>query len=75
MREAIALGRFGELPEIVAPVLFFLTSGASYTTGQTLRVDGGLSLTRWSLSEDDITNGLNNDYGSAAAGAYRQHAE
>jgi len=67
MQEAIALGRYGELPEIVAPVLFLLTSGAGYITGQTLRVDGGLSLTRWSLSEDEIAGGLNNDYGARPA--------
>jgi NAD(P)-dependent dehydrogenase (short-subunit alcohol dehydrogenase family) len=62
MREAIALGRYGELSEIVAPVIFLLTAGAGYVTGQTLRVDGGLSLTRWSISEDEITNGINNHY-------------
>jgi NAD(P)-dependent dehydrogenase (short-subunit alcohol dehydrogenase family) len=62
MREAIALGRYGELSEIVAPVIFLLTAGAGYVTGQTLRVDGGLSLTRWSISEDEMTNGINNHY-------------
>jgi len=62
MQEAIALGRYGELPEIVAPILFLLTNGAAYITGQTLVVDGGLSLTRWVLSEDDILSGLNNQY-------------
>lgn len=66
MTEAIALGRYGELAEIVGPVLFLLTTGAGYTTGQTLRVDGGLSLTRWSLSEDDIAGGANNWYGPSA---------
>jgi len=62
MSEAIALGRYGELSEIVAPVIFLLTAGAGYVTGQTLRVDGGLSLTRWSISEDEMTNGINNHY-------------
>jgi NAD(P)-dependent dehydrogenase (short-subunit alcohol dehydrogenase family) len=67
MQEAIALGRYGELHEIVAPVLFLLTTGAGYMTGQTLRVDGGLSLTRWSISEEELADGVNNRYGSAAA--------
>lgn len=62
MTSAIALGRYGVLPEIVAPVLFLLTAGAGYTTGQTLRVDGGLSLTRWSIEEADLERGVNNDY-------------
>jgi NAD(P)-dependent dehydrogenase (short-subunit alcohol dehydrogenase family) len=70
MEEAIALGRYGELPEIVAPVLFFLTHGAAFTTGQTLRVDGGLALTRWSLSEEDLAGGLNNDYGSVTGASH-----
>jgi NAD(P)-dependent dehydrogenase (short-subunit alcohol dehydrogenase family) len=70
MQEAIALGRYGDLPEIVAPVLFLLTSGAGYITGQTLRVDGGLSLTRWSITEDEMAGGVNNQYDlSAAVGA------
>jgi NAD(P)-dependent dehydrogenase (short-subunit alcohol dehydrogenase family) len=62
MRDAIALGRYGELSEIVGPIVFFLTHGAAYTTGQALVVDGGLSLTRWSLRPEDISAGINNDY-------------
>jgi NAD(P)-dependent dehydrogenase (short-subunit alcohol dehydrogenase family) len=67
MRDAIALGRYGELPEIVGPIVFFLTHGASYTTGQALLVDGGLSLTRWSLRPEDISAGINNDYSVESA--------
>jgi NAD(P)-dependent dehydrogenase (short-subunit alcohol dehydrogenase family) len=65
MSEAIALGRYGQLHEIVAPILFLLSSGAGYMTGQTLCVDGGLSLTRWSLTDEDIRHGLNNAYRTA----------
>jgi NAD(P)-dependent dehydrogenase (short-subunit alcohol dehydrogenase family) len=62
MTDAIALGRYGRLEEIVAPIVFLLTTGAAYITGQRLRVDGGLSLTRWSLTDGDIDAGLNNSY-------------
>ena len=42
-RERIVLKRFGK-PEEVAEAAFFLASdGASYITGQTLVVDGGLT--------------------------------
>ena len=65
MTDGIALGRYGDLSEIVAPIVFLLTSGAGYITGQTLRVDGGLSLTRWSLTEEDIAHGINNEYATS----------
>lgn len=68
MTDAIALGRYGELPEIVGPIVFFLTKGAAYTTGQALLVDGGLSLTRWSLRPEDIDAGINNDYATGSSG-------
>jgi NAD(P)-dependent dehydrogenase (short-subunit alcohol dehydrogenase family) len=71
MQEAIALGRYGELPEIVAPLLFLLTSGAGYITGQTLRVDGGLSLTSWSITEDEMAAGVNNQYDGSVTAARR----
>jgi NAD(P)-dependent dehydrogenase (short-subunit alcohol dehydrogenase family) len=40
----VPLGRFGTADEIVAPSLFLLSKGASYITGEILRVDGGLQL-------------------------------
>jgi len=37
------LGRLGTLAEIVAPILFLLSDEASYITGATLLVDGGMA--------------------------------
>lgn len=45
--DAVPLGRFAELDDIVAPALFMLSSGARYVTGATLKVDGGWTLTKW----------------------------
>jgi len=39
---AIPLGRFGEASEVAAAVTFLLSGQASYITGQTLAVDGGV---------------------------------
>jgi 3-oxoacyl-[acyl-carrier protein] reductase len=39
-----ALGRFGEADEIAAAVAFLCTPDAGYITGQTLAVDGGISM-------------------------------
>jgi NAD(P)-dependent dehydrogenase (short-subunit alcohol dehydrogenase family) len=43
-REAIALGRPGHADEIAATVAHLVSPGASYTTGASIVVDGGLSL-------------------------------
>ena len=37
----IPLGRFGEVEDVVLPVLFLCSSQARYITGQVLRVSGG----------------------------------
>ena len=44
LRESIPLGRIGRADEIAAAVDFLLGPGGDYITGQTLVVDGGLSL-------------------------------
>jgi 3-oxoacyl-[acyl-carrier protein] reductase len=43
-KNAIPLARFGEPDDIARAVEFLVGPGASYITGQTLVVDGGLSL-------------------------------
>jgi NAD(P)-dependent dehydrogenase (short-subunit alcohol dehydrogenase family) len=41
IRRHTPMGRPGELPELVGPVLFLASDAASYVTGQILPVDGG----------------------------------
>lgn len=43
-RTKIPLGRLGEAAELAEAVLFFSSEHASYITGQTLLIDGGISL-------------------------------
>jgi NAD(P)-dependent dehydrogenase (short-subunit alcohol dehydrogenase family) len=45
-RTPVPLGRQGNAWEVAAPVVFLLSDGASYITGQVLAVDGGLSSLR-----------------------------
>jgi NAD(P)-dependent dehydrogenase (short-subunit alcohol dehydrogenase family) len=44
MRRVIA-GRWGEGPELAAALVFMVSDAASYVTGQTLAVDGGVTVT------------------------------
>lgn len=44
LAESIPLGRIGQAEEIAAAVDYLLGPGGSYVTGQTLVVDGGLSM-------------------------------
>ena len=41
--ERIPMGRYGKTEEIAAVVAFLAAAGASYITGQNLRVDGGIT--------------------------------
>ena len=40
----VPLGRMARPSDIADPVAFFLSDGAAYITGQTLMVDGGMSV-------------------------------
>jgi NAD(P)-dependent dehydrogenase (short-subunit alcohol dehydrogenase family) len=57
MFREVALGRYGELAEIVGPILSFLSAGGAFTTGQVLTVDGGLSLQQWPIPPEELANG------------------
>lgn len=42
-RQMVPMGRYGSADEIAATVAFLVSDGAAYITGQSLRVDGGLT--------------------------------
>lgn len=42
-RNAIPMGRYGNVGELAAVVAFLASDGASYITGQNIRVDGGIT--------------------------------
>jgi gluconate 5-dehydrogenase len=43
LRASIPMGRWGEVEDVVGPVLFFASPAARFVTGQILYVDGGLT--------------------------------
>lgn len=43
-KEQVPMGRYGKPEEVANAVLYFLSDGASYTTGSTLIIDGGRHL-------------------------------
>jgi NAD(P)-dependent dehydrogenase (short-subunit alcohol dehydrogenase family) len=42
--DTVPLGRFGELPELQNLIIFLLSDGCRYLTGQTIAIDGGQHL-------------------------------
>lgn len=44
--ERIPLGRIGEPADVMGAVLFFASPASSFITGQTLYLDGGLTVTQ-----------------------------
>ena len=68
-RQAIPMGRKGDLEEVAGTVLFLLSDIASYLTGQCVTVDGGISL-KWSHLREDNTPLLitNEDFLNAMKG-------
>lgn len=42
-RRSVPLGRYGTADEVAATIAFLVSEGAAYITGQSLRVDGGIT--------------------------------
>jgi NAD(P)-dependent dehydrogenase (short-subunit alcohol dehydrogenase family) len=42
-RQGVPLGRYGTAEEVAAVVAFLVSEGAAYITGQSLRIDGGIT--------------------------------
>ena len=45
LNKRIPAGRWGEPSELAATVVFLASDASSYVTGQTIAVDGGLTIT------------------------------
>jgi len=49
----IALGRQGEMHEIVGPAIWLLSRSGTYMTGEGFSVDGGIHLLDWTRAPGD----------------------
>jgi NAD(P)-dependent dehydrogenase (short-subunit alcohol dehydrogenase family) len=45
MRPRVVSGRLGELDELAATLVWLVSEAAGYVTGQTIVVDGGVTIT------------------------------
>jgi NAD(P)-dependent dehydrogenase (short-subunit alcohol dehydrogenase family) len=71
-RDAIAMGRRGRPEELAGAILFLLSDLSSYITGQTLLVDGGLSLKWTHLGADNTSLFLKDESFRAAIKSWNE---
>lgn len=80
--ETVPLGRFGEMPELQNLIIFLLSDGCRYLTGQTIAIDGGQHLAapstfadlsamtdeQWQVARDAIRQASDRDKAQRAEG-------
>ncbi len=52
-KQAFSLGRYGEMSEVAQAIVFFASDAASYITGETLAVSGGIPLGGMISTDED----------------------
>lgn len=71
--ETVPLGRFGEMPELQNLIIFLLSDGCRYLTGQTIAIDGGQHLAAPSTFAD--LSGLTDEQWQTAREAIRKASD